>query len=126
MPLDLHKKLKALKQNTLLLYYACTSPNLSLWKKIFISLVVGYLFSPIDLIPDFIPILGYIDDLILVSIGIYISMKLIPKEILEEAKIKSIELNNEELPVGKKTAIGIIFLWIIGIVLFLGILTDIL
>jgi len=124
MPLNIQQKLKVLKQNSLVLYYACTSPNLSLWKKLFISIVVGYLFSPIDLIPDFIPIIGYIDDLIIVPIGIYIAMRIIPKEILEESKTKINEMKNEELPIGKKTAIGIIILWIIGLLLFFQILFD--
>lgn len=54
--------------------------------KFFLGLAVGYFFSPIDFIPDFIPILGHLDDLIIVPALLFIALKLIPKEIVEEHK----------------------------------------
>lgn len=56
--------------------------------KIFIGMVIGYALSPIDLIPDFIPIIGYLDDLIIVPLGIFLALKMIPKDILDEYKKK--------------------------------------
>lgn len=57
------------------------TPKLS---KFFLGLAVGYALNPIDLIPDFIPILGYLDDLVIVPVLIFIAVKLIPKELLQE------------------------------------------
>lgn len=111
----LKNKVKILKEQSLVLYYSYKNPKLSLWKKIFVGLVIGYLFSPIDLIPDFIPIIGYLDDLIIVPLGISICLKLIPKEILDESRRKVQQNEITNLPIGKKTAIFIILLWIIGI-----------
>jgi uncharacterized membrane protein YkvA (DUF1232 family) len=60
-----------------------------LYAKIFVAIVVAYALSPIDLIPDFIPVLGYIDDLIIIPAGIYISLKMIPREVLDECREKA-------------------------------------
>ncbi|MEO6818459.1 MAG: DUF1232 domain-containing protein [Ginsengibacter sp.] len=80
--------------------------------KIFIGITVGYLLSPIDLIPDFIPVLGLLDDLIIVPLLITLSIKLIPKIIISEARQK-VKENPEKL---KKNnwifAIIIIFIWL--------------
>ena len=108
-----------LKKQSLVLYVAYSDSRLSYWKKIFIGLVIGYLFSPIDLIPDFIPVIGYLDDLIIVPIGIYISLRLIPKEILEDSKKKIEEENLQHIPVGKKTAILIVLVWVVGLSLLI-------
>lgn len=115
----LKSKVKKLKEQSLVLYYSYKNPKLPLWKKIFVGMVIGYLFSPIDLIPDFIPIIGYLDDLIIVPLGISISLKLIPKDILDESRRKVQENDIKNLPIGKKTAIFIILLWITGIFLLL-------
>jgi uncharacterized membrane protein YkvA (DUF1232 family) len=116
---NLKNKVHVLKRNSLVLYFAYKDPRLSIWKKLFIALVIGYLFSPIDLIPDFIPIFGYLDDLLLVPLGIYVAVKLIPSEILEQAKLKSLENNINQIPVGYKTSVFIVIFWIIGIVILL-------
>ncbi|MHC4874173.1 MAG: YkvA family protein [Planctomycetota bacterium] len=57
-----------------------------LYAKAWLLFVVAYAFSPIDLIPDFIPVLGYLDDLILLSIGIWIGMKLVPDGVMQECR----------------------------------------
>lgn len=73
---------KQLKRQIYVLYLAYKDPRMPLFTKIFTVSVVAYAFSPIDLIPDFIPILGYLDDLILVPLGVYFALKLIPKPVL--------------------------------------------
>jgi uncharacterized membrane protein YkvA (DUF1232 family) len=115
----LKNKARNLKKETYTLYLVYKDSRVSWWKKLFLGIVIGYAFSPIDLVPDFIPIVGYLDDLILVPIGISIALKLIPKEIIEECRKKVMEEKKEELPVGKKTTIVIIFIWIIGLGLML-------
>lgn len=79
--------------------------------------IVGYLFSPIDLIPDFIPILGYIDDLVIVPLGLSLAIKLIPKEVMDDCRERSRKEQKKDIPVGKKTAVVIILIWIVGLAL---------
>ena len=78
-----------LKQQTYALYLACRDPRVPWYAKAFGALVIAYAFSPVDLIPDFIPILGYLDDLILLPIGIAVTVKLIPKKIMRECISKA-------------------------------------
>ena len=73
-----------MKEDVGALYLACKRQDVSLKAKIVSLLVVGYILSPFDLIPDFIPILGLIDDLIIVPLGISLAIKLIPIDIMNE------------------------------------------
>lgn len=75
---------RQLKKQVLVLYLAYKDPRVSIFAKIFVAIIVAYAFSPIDLIPDFIPILGYLDDVILIPLGIYFALKLIPNEVIIE------------------------------------------
>jgi len=86
---SLKEKANQLKIDTYALYLAYRDPRVPLYAKIFVAIVVAYALSPIDLIPDFIPILGYIDDLIIIPAGIYLSLKMIPREVLEECREKA-------------------------------------
>ncbi|MHA2298798.1 MAG: YkvA family protein [Candidatus Hodarchaeales archaeon] len=117
---NLKKRLKLLKRETYAIYLVYRDSRVSWWRRAFLALVIGYAFSPIDLIPDFIPILGYLDDLIIVPLGIAIALKLIPAEIMDECRKKAYEENTKGIPIGKKTAVFIIFLWIIGIILMIS------
>jgi uncharacterized membrane protein YkvA (DUF1232 family) len=85
--------LKKLKEEFALLCLACKDKRIPLMAKILAGFVVAYTLSPIDLIPDFIPILGQLDDLIIVPLGIYIVLKMIPEDLKSELreKIKSEE-----------------------------------
>ena len=74
----LKERARSLKAETLTLYLAARHPLTPWYAKIFIGGVVAYAVSPIDLIPDFIPVLGYLDDLILVPIGIALAIRMIP------------------------------------------------
>lgn len=108
-------KVKRLKQESLVLYYAYSDQRLPFWKKMFVGLVVGYLFSPLDLIPDFIPVIGYLDDLIIVPLGLYISLRIIPPEILEDSRTKAKQLEYQQIPIGRKTAVIIVLVWVFGL-----------
>lgn len=70
------------------LKYVASHPQLPLRCKIFAGLLVAYALSPIDIIPDFIPVLGQVDDLLILPIGIWVLYKMVPPEIIEEARSK--------------------------------------
>jgi uncharacterized membrane protein YkvA (DUF1232 family) len=82
-------KAQALKRETYALYLACRDPRTPWYGRALAACVVGYAFSPIDLIPDFIPVLGYLDDLILVPLGTALVLKIIPPEIMAESREKA-------------------------------------
>ena len=113
----LQERSSELKSDTLAVYLAYRDPRVSRWKKITIAIAIGYAFCPIDLIPDFIPILGYIDDLILVPIFLFVSIKLIPPDVLQESRerVRNSEIDN--IPKGWKAATIIVSLWVLGILL---------
>jgi uncharacterized membrane protein YkvA (DUF1232 family) len=75
-----------LKAQVMTLWFCRNHPAMPLSAKLMVALVVAYAFSPIDLIPDFIPVLGYLDDLILLPIGIYLALKLIPPHVLADGR----------------------------------------
>src|SRR2546425_9712172 len=77
---------RAIKRDTYALYLACKDPRVPWYARALAAVVVAYAFSPIDLIPDFIPVLGYLDDLILVPLGIYLTIRLIPPPVLAQAR----------------------------------------
>ncbi|CAF0981495.1 unnamed protein product [Adineta steineri] len=99
----LKAKVRRIKLESYTLVYCYQDEECPWYAKLSIVITLGYLLSPIDLIPDFIPILGYLDDLILVPLLIILSIKLIPNHILEESREKAKQqLNTTTKP--KKTA----------------------
>ena len=82
------KRMKKIKEDIYIIAEAYKHPETPIYLKLFAILVVAYAFSPIDLIPDFIPVLGYLDDLILVPLGIAILLKLIPDHVIQESREK--------------------------------------
>ncbi len=101
-----------LKHNLVALYLVYKDKRLSWWIRIFTLCVVGYAFSPIDLIPDFIPILGYLDDLILVPIGIYFALKMIPKDIFQESLEKAKSMDRGDVPRNWVAGLFVITVWV--------------
>ena len=80
------EKARALKRETYAVYLACRDPRVPWYGRVLAACVVGYAFSPIDLIPDPVPILGYLDDLILIPLGIAMVLKAIPPEVMAECR----------------------------------------
>ena len=80
---------RALKSQVLTLWFCRAHPDLPAVVKILTVLVVAYAFSPIDLIPDFIPVLGYLDDVILLPIGVYLVLRLVPAHVLADGRAKA-------------------------------------
>ena len=110
-----------LKLEVYALTLAYKDPRTPLYARLFAGIVVAYAFSPIDLIPDPIPILGYLDDLVLLPLGIFLALKLIPPDVLRASRLKASELQAEGKPVNKLAAVLIVIIWV-GLVLLLAIL----
>ena len=102
-----------LESETYALYLAYRDPRVPWYAKLFVALVVGYAFSPIDLIPDSIPVLGYLDDLILVPLGVALAVRMIPEDVLSESRQKAREMvERGERPVSQAAAAVIVVLWL--------------
>lgn len=110
---QLKYKARLLKQNILVIYLAYKDSRVPWYARLVAICVVAYAFSPIDLIPDFIPILGYLDDLILIPLGVALVIRLIPQSILEEYRDRAEELRKQKKP--KNWLVGILFvaIWIL-------------
>lgn len=117
-------KLKAnqLKKQVVIVYLAYMHKDLEWYKKAFLLLILLYAVSPIDLIPDFIPILGMLDDIILIPIGVVIAIKIIPKNIWEECVIKAESDINIDGKYKKIGAFLIALLWIIILIAVIKVL----
>ena len=104
-----------LKAQLVTLWFCRSHPRTPLAAKILAALVVAYAFSPIDLIPDFIPVLGYLDDLIIVPAGIYLALRMIPEDVIAESRQKAdIWLaQNERKPRNYLAAAAIVFVWLL-------------
>ncbi len=109
-----------LKTEVYALYLAYKDPRTPWYAKVFTALVVGYAFSPIDLIPDFIPVLGYLDDLVLVPLGVWVAMKMIPRQVMAESRAKAKEAEALGKPVNKVVAGVIVVIWI-GLAAMVGV-----
>ena len=122
------RRARELKREIYAIYLAYKDPRVPWYAKLLAACVVAYAFSPIDLVPDFIPVLGYLDDLILVPLGIYFVLKLIPDDVMSECREKARALSGEKLPTNYLAATVIIAAWILlallSVHLLLGILRD--
>jgi uncharacterized membrane protein YkvA (DUF1232 family) len=107
---------------TYALYLAGKDPRIPLHIKIIIILVIAYLLSPIDLIPDFIPIIGYLDDLLLITVGIPLLLRAIPKEIMDEHRKNAKSKLNEGMKKSWIVALIIILIWFLAAVILFNFL----
>lgn len=78
------------------------------------AITVGYAFSPIDLIPDFIPVLGQLDDLLLIPVGVYLTMRLIPENIMDELRAKAQSMADSGKPTSWIAGVIIITIWVLA------------
>ena len=100
---------KALKRQTLVVYFAARDPRTTWPVRVLALFVAAYALSPIDLIPDFIPVLGYLDDLIIVPLGVMLVLRLVPPEVVRSAKEQA--LAAVERPVSRAMAVAIVAIW---------------
>jgi uncharacterized membrane protein YkvA (DUF1232 family) len=109
-------KARALKRETRALYLASRDPRVPWYARALAIGLVAYALSPIDLIPDFIPVLGYLDDLVIIPAGIYVLIRLIPKGVMAECREKAA---CENWSLGRQAKIGaavIIVVWLAVVV----------
>jgi uncharacterized membrane protein YkvA (DUF1232 family) len=111
-PHTLAERISALKIETLALYRACRDPRTSWYAKALGAVVVGYALSPIDLIPDFIPLIGYLDDLLIIPLGIMLVRRMIPPAVMGDARARA---RNELAPgsTHRLAAAVVIAIWVI-------------
>lgn len=114
----------ALKRDVLALWYCYRDPRTPLIAKLIAMLIVAYALSPIDLIPDFIPLIGYLDELILLPAAIYLTLKLIPAQVLEDGRARAADrlASHRPKPVSYVAAAVIVLLWLaLAWLLWLGV-----
>ena len=107
------QRAKQLKIEVYALYLAYRDPRVPVLARIFAACVVGYAFSPIDLIPDPIPVLGYLDDLVLIPLGVTLALKMIPPEVMADSREKAAEIIRQGKPINRVAALVIIAIWLV-------------
>ena len=101
---------RALKRESLALYYAARDPRTPWYAKLLAGAIVAYALSPIDLIPDFIPVLGLLDELLLLPAGIWLALRLVPEPVLAESRMRADAAL--ERPTSRTAAVVIVLVWI--------------
>ena len=111
------RRARRLKAETHTLYLAYRHPRTPWYAKIFATLIVGYVFSPIDPIPDFIPVVGLLDELVVVPIGVVVARKMIPEDVFEECREKAREVAEGEKSVSRVAAVVVAAVWLLCVAL---------
>jgi len=101
-----------LKTETYALFLAYRDHRTPWYARLFAACVVAYAFSPLDLIPDFIPVLGYLDDLILIPLGIALALRMIPPRVMADSRVKAQELLGQDRPRNWIAAAAIVAVWL--------------
>jgi uncharacterized membrane protein YkvA (DUF1232 family) len=112
---------RKLKQDMVAIALAMRDPRVPWYAKALGACVVAYALSPIDLIPDFIPVVGYLDDLVLVPLGLFLLLRLIPAPVMAEHRAAAAEL--AQRPVSYAGAAAIIVIWLAALAIAAYILT---
>ena len=113
---------RAIKRDSHALYLAARDPRVPWYVKTLAVLVAAYALSPIDLIPDFVPVFGYLDDLIIVPAGIALAIRLMPPNIM--AKHRELAAAAQDRPVGRAAATAILVVWMLAIALTAWLVTS--
>ena len=114
MPLleKLTQRARHLKAESFALYLAARDPRTPWYVKFLVGGIVAYAYSPIDLIPDFVPVLGYLDDLILIPLGIALVIKLVPDAVWAECRTRAQETLQNGKPVSRVAGAVIVVIWL--------------
>jgi uncharacterized membrane protein YkvA (DUF1232 family) len=118
------QRARELKTETYAVYLAYKDPRTPWYARLFAACVVGYAFSSIDLIPDPIPVLGYLDDLVLVPLGIAIALKMIPSPVMAECRNKAQTAMSEGKPTNWTAAAVIAAIWLLLAALAIAVIVQ--
>src|SRR5918995_1914832 len=111
------QRARRLSAQTYALYLAYRHPRTPWYAKVFAALIVGYVFSPLDPIPDFIPGVGLLDEMVVVPIGVLLATKMIPREVMEECREKAREVAEGQKPVSRVAAVVVVAVWLLCVAL---------
>ena len=111
------RRARQLSAQTYALYLAYRHPRTPWYAKVFAALIVGYVCSPIDPIPDFIPDVGLLDEMVVVPIGVLIATKMIPRQVMEECQEKARQMAEGEKPVSRVAAVVVVAVWLLCVAL---------
>ena len=103
---------RALKRDVVAVYFAARDPRVPWYAKVVALAVAGYALSPIDLIPDFIPVLGYLDDLVIVPLGLLLAVKLIPPDVMRACRRRAEK--SARRPISKVAAAVVVAIWLLA------------
>lgn len=117
--MDLKARAKRLKSDIPAVYIALTKKETPILAKIFAGITIGYALSPIDLIPDFIPVVGLLDDLIILPLLVTITIKFIPEKILKQCRMEAENIWDNGKPKKWYYAIPIVLIWILLIIIIM-------
>jgi uncharacterized membrane protein YkvA (DUF1232 family) len=111
MPATWRARVAALKRETLALYLAARDPRTPWYARVLVAAVAAYALSPIDLIPDFIPVLGLLDDVVLLPLGIALALRLVPENVIADCRARAAEAFATGRPVSRSAALAIAAVW---------------
>ena len=109
---ELKQRACHLKAETFALYLAARDPRTPWYAKLLVAGIVAYAVSPIDLIPDFVPVLGYLDDLILIPVGITLAIRLVPNSVLADCRAQAQKTFKNGKPVSRIAGAVIVVVWL--------------
>ena len=111
----LRQRARAVKRDIHALYLAAGDPRVPWYAKVAAVAVAAYALSPVDLIPDFIPVIGYVDDILIVPVGIILAVKLVPADLMREFRASAADPEGERA-LGVRGAAVVTLMWVVGIV----------
>lgn len=109
---DLKERAQRLKAETYALYLVVRDPRTPWFAKLLGGAVVAYALSPIDLIPDFIPVIGYLDDLLLLPMGIWLAIKLVPAEVMQDCRARAQDGMGTAGSINRTAGVVIVIIWL--------------
>jgi uncharacterized membrane protein YkvA (DUF1232 family) len=108
----LHDLARRLKAETLALYFAARDPRTPWLARLLVAGLVAYALSPIDLIPDFVPVLGFLDDVVILSVGVALALRMIPAAVMAEARTRARGELAGTQPRSRAAAVAIVAIWV--------------